>query len=73
MSTPREPTDPRSISEKARADLKRNDEMGLAPQESDEERIPSVTAETFGVHENVELETGPVDREDRDDPLPEVP
>jgi hypothetical protein len=64
--------DPRSEAEKARADLKRNAQMDMSPQyESD--RKPSVTPETFGEHPNVEYETGPVDRENRDDPLPEAP
>ena len=42
------PRDPRSEAEKARADLKRNDEMGLAIPESEAERRPSVTPATFG-------------------------
>lgn len=66
------PRDPRSEAEKALADLKRNDELGLAVPESPAESRPSVTPETFGVHENREFETGP-DREERDDPLPEAP
>ena len=65
-----EPKDPRSVAEKARADLARNDAMGLALPESEAERRPSVTPETFGEHENVEYETGLVDRETRDDPMP---
>ena len=40
--------DPRSESEKARADLMRNDAMGLGVPESPIERQPSVTPETFG-------------------------
>lgn len=40
--------DPRSEAEKARADLARNSEMGLAPPESPVEQQPSVTPETFG-------------------------
>jgi hypothetical protein len=40
--------DPRSTSEKARADLMRNDAMGLGVPESPLERQPSVTPETFG-------------------------
>ena len=40
--------DPRSVAEKARADLKANSEMGLAPPESPAETRPSVTPETFG-------------------------
>ena len=68
-----EPRDPRSESEKALADLKRNDAMGLATPESPEETGPSVTPETFGEHRNVEVETGPIDRENADDPLPEAP
>ena len=73
MTSPTTPRDPRSEAEKARADLKRNDEMGLAPQESDAERVPSVTPETFGEHNSDQREGVPVDRENRDDPLPEAP
>jgi hypothetical protein len=40
--------DPRSVEEKARADLKANNEMGLAPPESPAQERPSVTPETFG-------------------------
>jgi hypothetical protein len=40
--------DPRSDAEKARADLARNDEMGLAVPESPAEERPSVTPRTFG-------------------------
>jgi hypothetical protein len=40
--------DPRSDAEKARADLARNDEMGLAVPESPLEVGPSVTPETCG-------------------------
>ena len=43
-----EARDPRSESEKARADLMRNDAMGLGVPESPLERQPSVTPETFG-------------------------
>lgn len=67
-----EPRDPRSEAEKARADLKRNEEMGLGPAESDDERIPSVTSETFGVRKTARTDD-PVRRQDRDDPLPEAP
>ena len=42
--------DPRSEAEKARADLARNAEMGLAVPESPLEEGPSVTPETFGEH-----------------------
>jgi hypothetical protein len=42
--------DPRSEAEKARADLVRNSEMGGAPAQSDLERRPSTTPETFGEH-----------------------
>ena len=41
--------DPRSEAEKARADLKRNTEMGAAVSESPLEHQPSVTPDTFGV------------------------
>lgn len=40
--------DPRSEAEKARADLARNAELGLAVPESPAEQQPSVTPETFG-------------------------
>jgi hypothetical protein len=40
--------DPRSEAEKARADLMRNDAMGMAVPESPLELQPSVTPETFG-------------------------
>ena len=43
--------DPRSEAEKARADLKRNTEMGTAVSESPLEHQPSVTPDTFGVHD----------------------
>lgn len=49
------PRDPRSEDEKARADLARNSELGLAVPESPVEREPSVTPETFG--EGRETET----------------
>jgi hypothetical protein len=42
------PRDPRSEDEKARADLARNAELGLAVPESPLEQQPSVTPETFG-------------------------
>lgn len=65
-----DPRDPRSAAEKARADLKRNNDMGMAVPETEAANKPSVTPETFGEHENVEYEIGPVEREDRDDPMP---
>ena len=40
--------DPRSAAEKARADLARNAEMGMAFPESPLESQPSVTPQTFG-------------------------
>jgi hypothetical protein len=40
--------DPRSEAEKARADLARNSELGMAVPESPPERAPSVTPQTFG-------------------------
>jgi hypothetical protein len=40
--------DPRTEAEKARADLVRNSEMGMAVPESPLEERPSVTPETFG-------------------------
>lgn len=43
-----DPKDPRSTAEKARADLRANSQMGLAPPESPVEERPSVTPETFG-------------------------
>ena len=65
--------DPRSESEKALADLKRNDEIGMAVPESPEEERPSVTPATFGERTDPGYERGPVNREERDDPLPEAP
>ncbi|KAA2236895.1 hypothetical protein [Salinarimonas soli] len=54
--------DPRTEAEKARAALRANDQMGMAPPESDMERRPSTTPETFGVHgreaENLEGHDG---------------
>ena len=44
--------DPRSEAEKAIADLKRNAEMDMSLTESPLERQPSVTPDTFGVHDN---------------------
>jgi hypothetical protein len=67
-----DPADPRSEAEKARADLKRNDEMGMAVPESPAEARPSVTPQTFGETTQPGYE-GPVDRENRDDPLPQAP
>ncbi len=43
--------DPRSEAEKARADLKRNAEMDLAVPQTPLTREPSVTPDTFGVHD----------------------
>jgi hypothetical protein len=43
--------DSRSDAERARADLKRNSEMDMAVPESPPERLPSVTPDTFGVHD----------------------
>ena len=68
-----DPKDPRSEAEKARADLKRNSEMGIAVPESPVEQRPSVTPETFGEHTSAGYESEPVNREDRDDPLPQAP
>lgn len=67
-----DPRDPRSEAEKARADLARNDAMGLGVPESPAEARPSVTPATFGEHTNVEFEQG-AEREDRDDPMPQAP
>lgn len=64
--------DPRSEAEKARADLARNDQLGMAVPESPAEEGPSVTPETFGERTDAGYE-GPVDRENRDDPLPQAP
>ena len=46
--------------------------MGLAPPESEDEVVPSVTPETFGEHADSGYERG-VGREERDDPLPQAP
>lgn len=63
-----DPRDSRSEAEKARADLKRNTEMGGASAQSDAEVNPSVTPQTFG--ERGGDVDGVIDREGRDDPLP---
>jgi hypothetical protein len=42
--------DPRTEAEKARADLARNAELGMAVPESPVESRPSVTPQTFGDH-----------------------
>ena len=68
-----DPKDPRSEAEKARADLKRNSEMGIAVPESAVEQRPSVTPETFGERTSAGYENDAVNREDRDDPLPQAP
>ena len=53
------PDDPRSEAEKARADLKRNAEMGQAVVETPLTRQPSVTPQTFGDHtEQARLRSG---------------
>jgi hypothetical protein len=48
MPIDKDKEDPRSTAEKARADLKANAELGLAPPESPAMTRPSVTPETFG-------------------------
>jgi len=63
-----QPDDPRSTAEKARADLKRNDEMGMAVPESPIEERPSATPATFGEHRGPGLETGPPGPRDPDGP-----
>ena len=45
------PNDPRSEAEKARADLKRNAEIDMSLTETPLTHQPSVTPETFGVHD----------------------
>jgi hypothetical protein len=51
--------DPRSEAEKARADLKRNEEMGTSFPQSPLTRQPSVTPDTFGVHsEKARIQSG---------------
>jgi hypothetical protein len=47
----RDPSDPRSEAEKARADLKRNAEMDMAQTQTPLTHQPSVTPDTFGVHD----------------------
>lgn len=69
----KDPHDPRSVAEKARADLARNDQMGLAPPESPAEERPSITPETFGEKTGAGYERTAIDREERDDPLPQMP
>ena len=50
--------DPDGTAAEARAVLKRNTEIGLAPQESDLERKPAVAPETFGEGEGFREEAG---------------
>lgn len=56
--------DPRSVEEKARADLKANNEMGLAPPESPALTKPSVSPETFGAGRGFKDETPPASDDD---------
>lgn len=68
----RKPVDPRvevRIDEAGPADPSRGHEE--EPVSSGEAEEPVTDAPRR--HANVEMESGPVDREDRDDPLPEAP
>ena len=57
-----DPRDPRSEAEKARADLKRNAEMDMTFTQSPMEHQPSVTPDTFGVHDKAaRLRSGGLD------------
>ena len=58
--------DPRSIEEKALADLRANNQMGLAPPESPELEKPSVTPETFGAGQGFKDEAVPSADNDAD-------
>lgn len=50
--------DPRGIAERARADLKANTELGLAPAEDPSALTPSVTPKTFGETEGFKDDPG---------------
>lgn len=64
--------DPRSEAEKARADLKRNSEMGTAVSETPLTRQPSVTPDSFGVHdEAARLRSGTDQGIEAGGPVPE--
>src|SRR3954451_10146980 len=64
--------DPRSEAEKARADLKRNAEMDMSLTESPLERQPSVTPDTFGVHDKTaRLRAGGIDGVEAGGKVPE--
>lgn len=63
--------DPRTEAEKARADLVRNSEMSGAPAQSDLERRPSTTPETFGEHGSKARALDPSDGVTAGGPQPE--
>jgi hypothetical protein len=64
--------DPRSEAEKARADLKRNAEMDMSFTQSPLEHQPSVTPDTFGVHDKAaRLRSGGTDGVEAGGAMPE--
>jgi hypothetical protein len=64
--------DPRSEAEKARADLKRNAEMDMSLTQSPLEHQPSVTSDTFGVHDKAaRLRSGGTDGVEAGGAMPE--
>ena len=66
--------DPRSEAEKAIADLKRNAEMDMSLTESPIERRPSVTPDTFGVHDKpARQRSGAIEGVEAGGKLPEPP
>jgi hypothetical protein len=69
---PRKPADPRD--DVQRSNVLREHGIDL-PGDSlaDRAGLDHETGEEEGRHVNVEVESGPVDREERDDPLPEAP
>lgn len=74
--TARKPADPRT--EVQISDVTREREHGEGQRSPAEEPLsPDPRADleddAEGRHKNVEVEIGPVDREDRDDPLSEAP
>ena len=78
--TGRKPADPKDEVQLSRV-LRDRPEQGGAREGAEEPIVPNSDEVHPGedggiverVHPNVELESGPVDREDEDDPLPQAP
>ncbi|TDR95891.1 hypothetical protein [Enterovirga rhinocerotis] len=55
------------------ADHPLDDQVPQVPRRPDDKHSLPRPAEGPREHANVEMESGPVDREERDDPFPEMP